>query len=77
MTPRRYVESGILSDFHSDCLPDDWQKAMRYVYCRRSLGADYVKEVGYNPFLDDPTQSEREVSKALSEIVMLRGPRRR
>ena len=43
-----------------------WRAVVCYVETRRILGAAYVHKVGYNPFLDDPTQTPEEIFERLA-----------
>lgn len=46
---------------------DDWAEVLAYVEARKALANAYVEAIGYNPFLDDPTQSPAAVAEMLAE----------
>lgn len=52
-------------DFHFE----DWQEVLEFVNVRVDLANEYSREVGYNPFLDEPNLTPEEVRQTLQEYA--------
>lgn len=57
-----------LNGFSIGIASDDWQEILNYVQIRCTLAAEYVRLVGYNPFLDYPEIDPESVSETLAEM---------